>query len=688
MYVDRFIENCPIALHNLNSEAITGKVKDQWKNCGKNYYLFNQESDFHKSRKYYARFEYKYTATTAINRLLIYLGGGGGENGTSGSFSVTSGDQTIYSWVGTFDPEFKDAKVFMLYQGVYPNPSDLVGYLRNVLLYDVTDLWAYLKAKGTVTDSSSSFKTWADANLEWRPYGESYTPTGVFVETMDSVSINKGTVIAQELVETDGMQARTVIKPLSGRVLDPYFDTRMHPYYVYNLNGNGAVTYEYVDAMTQGSPLAPEHKYVLKITTNGEASPNAGGIYPLSCFSKASRVYIRRMVAKIPVGYTLFNNQNAMGDSRVDTWLTSQDGTGKWEEYTLEQHSGATGDFSSFGHMYLDGPDNQHVTWYVAYYDVVDITDNPSLRGYTVLPNVHAIGKGTLFMREMNEVDLFPAGRTVKPEPGMLPSGWTYDTEDYAGDAKYSIVIPAGSPRERFKQKFSIDPSVRYKISMWIKCKTTGNYDVLPAIDMYTKDNVWLSSKDVFYIGTPTTLTADLKAGDIVVKVTDTSTFQSGRYKGLGFRGHWGRVEGYNRLGDVSPEETAVFTVTDSTTLTLIKPYSGTTISKGAMVVNSFVGGTHPYPFNYIISSEYTWKYVEGYFGVDGVLFDGATTASHGPDWGLGLSKATAYIQFEPCVDGNRTNDPIKVCDIRIRPYKQADGNGRLQGDVELKAYS
>lgn len=686
MYVDRFIENCPIALHNLNSEAITGRVKDQWKNCGNNYGNLNQEVNFHKSRKYYARFEYKYTSTTTISRLLIYFGGGGGENGTSGNFSVTSSDPTIYSFVGTFDPEFKDSRAFIIYQGVYPNPSDLVGYLRNVLLYDVTDLWAYLKAKGTVTDSSSSFKTWADANLEWRPYGESYTPTGVFAETLDSVSINKGTVIAQELVETDGMTARTVIVPtVAGNVLDPYFDTYQYPYRVYNNLGNGNVTTERVDAMAQGSPLAPEHKYVLKITTNGEASPGAGGVKPYDCHSKASRIYIRKMVAKIPVGYSLGLSYNPMGSGSTHTHLTNKYGTGKWEEYTVEEHSGATGTFSDFGHMYLDGPDNQHVTWYVAYYDVVDITDNPSLRGYTVLPNVHAIGKGTLFMREMNEVDLFPAGRTVKPEPGMLPSGWTYDTEDYAGEAKYSIVIPVGNRTETLGLTFPTDPSVRYKVSMWIKCKTATDYDILPMIRGLTKDGKSLYSERVFYIGTPTTLTADLNAGDTVVKVADTSTFQSGNYKGLGFRGHWGRVEGYNSLGSIP---TGGFTITDSTTFTLAKPYSGEKINKGAVVVNSLVGSTYLYPFYYIRSSEYTWKYVEGYFGVDGALFDGKTTTSHGVDWGLGLSKATEYIDFALSNLGNKTNDPIKICDIRIHPYNRADGNGRLQGDVELKAYS
>lgn len=686
MYVDRFIENCPIALHNLNSEAVTGRVKDQWKNCGNNYVILNQEVNFHKSRKYYARFEYKYTSITTISRLLIYFGNGGGENGTSGNFSVISSDPTIYSFVGTFDPEFKDSRALIIYQGVYPNPSDLVGYLRNVLLYDVTDLWAYLKAKGTVTDSSSSFKTWADTNLEWKPYGESYTPTGVFAETLDNISINKGTVIAQELVETDGMQARTVIKPRSGRVLDPYFDTDKYPYYAYNNLGNGNVTIERVDAMAQESPLAPEHKYVLKIMTNGEASPAAGGVNPHDCYSKASRIYIRKMVAKIPVGYILGLAYSPMGSGSTHTYLTNKYGTGKWEEYTVEEHSGATGTFQDFGHMYLDGPDNQHVTWYVAYYDVVDITDNPSLRGYTVLPNVHAIGKGTLFMREMNEVDLFPAGRTVKPEPGMLPSGWTYDTEDYAGDAKYSIVIPVGKSGA-FPQKIPVDPSVKYKISMWIKCKAERADDVRPAIRPYAKDNTELNVIQVFHFGNTTSLTADLNAGDTIIKVADTSSFQSGVSLGLGFRGHWGRVDGYNRLGTIYPGITeTVFTITDSTTFTLAKPYSGAKIPKGAIVVNSTNGSFYPYPFGIITSSEYTWKYVEAYFGVDGALFDGQSTSVN---WDYyGLSKATEYVRFQPTINTNHTNDPIKICDIRIRPYKQSEGNGRLQGDVELKAYS
>ena len=683
MYVDRFIENCPIALRNLNSDSVTGKVKDQWKNVGNAYGAFACTVDFCKGREYYCRFDYKYTSAQAITSLLLFYGQGAENYRTFHAFSVSSADATTYSFVGTFNPEFVTDVLFEVYQGSPSNPSDLVGYLRNVLLYDVTDLWAYLKAKGTVTDSASSFKTWADANLEWKPYGESYTPS-VMSSTLDSIAISKGTVIAGELVETDGMTARTIIEPQGSDILDPYFDTDKHPYKISN---SAAVSIERADAMAQGSPLAPEHKYVLKVTDKGRGT---GGFFPYKVYFKASRIYLRKIVAKIPVGYTLRIYGSSMGDGYSRTWLTPQAGTGKWEEYTLEEHSSATGTVSPFEFLYLESADNTSAIWYVAYYDVVDITDQPTLRGYTALPTVHAIGKGTLFMRELDEVDLFPAGRTVKPEPGVLPSGWTYDTEDYAGDAKYSIVIPVG--QDGFlPQKFPVDPSVRYKISMWIKCKTVTSTNILPTIVGYTKDNTSLASEKVFYIGSPTSLTADLNPGDTVVKVSDSSTFKTGAVYGLGFRGHWARVEGYNRLGTILKisNTTYTFTVTDATTLTLAKPYSGATIKKGAIVVNSIAGSQYPYPFDYITSSEYVWQYVEGYFGVDGALNDGKTDTTIGTNWKrLGLSKETAWVEFAPNFYSNHTNDPIKICDIRIRPEKRADGNGRLQGDVEIKAYN
>jgi hypothetical protein len=68
-------------------------------------------------------------------------------------------------------------------------------------------------------------------------------------------------------------------------------------YAVYNNNGNGTVTISW-----DRTVLSPG-VCVLKVVTNGSASPGAGGFYQ-SVGSEANHVYYQVYRAKIPVGYT------------------------------------------------------------------------------------------------------------------------------------------------------------------------------------------------------------------------------------------------------------------------------------------------------------------------------------------------------------------------------------------------
>ena len=68
-----------------------------------------------------------------------------------------------------------------------------------------------------------------------------------------------------------------------------------------------------------------------------------------------------------------------MGVGYRSEWLTGRDGTGKFKEYIYKYTCGATGSFSSAGHVYLKGgtagtPEDP-LTWYVAYSTTFDMTD-------------------------------------------------------------------------------------------------------------------------------------------------------------------------------------------------------------------------------------------------------------------------------------------------------------------------
>lgn len=92
-----------------------------------------------------------------------------------------------------------------------------------------------------------------------------------------------------------------------------------------------------------------------------------------STSSKPNGVFVHTIVAKIPVGYNIERASNIIGTGSTISWDTPKNGTGNWERYTYIIKAGSTGTFSSFGYVYLIGPETD-VTWYVASATVIDIT--------------------------------------------------------------------------------------------------------------------------------------------------------------------------------------------------------------------------------------------------------------------------------------------------------------------------
>ena len=153
---------------------------------------------------------------------------------------------------------------------------------------------------------------------------------------------------------------------------------------VYNNSANVTVTHTRVQD-DDGVPSACKYfgnggrAYYIRIDkAAGTASPYCGGFYLLT-HSAANHIYRHIIWAKIPVGYTIGDHRNSIGDGGYSEWLTDTAGTGDWYRYVYDVHAGSSGDFSTLGHVAIranNGDNNAAVTWYVCATQVTDITNN------------------------------------------------------------------------------------------------------------------------------------------------------------------------------------------------------------------------------------------------------------------------------------------------------------------------
>lgn len=120
-----------------------------------------------------------------------------------------------------------------------------------------------------------------------------------------------------------------------------------------------------------------EAVYEIMVKTIGTASPGLGGVVQ-RIDSRANAVFIRRIIAKIPTGYSIKQAENSMGTGYKIEWLTSRAGTGRFTEYIYRYTCGASGSFSNGGHMYIEGAaatSDKPVTWYIASCETYDMLD-------------------------------------------------------------------------------------------------------------------------------------------------------------------------------------------------------------------------------------------------------------------------------------------------------------------------
>lgn len=154
---------------------------------------------------------------------------------------------------------------------------------------------------------------------------------------------------------------------------DPEFAKGANGISVYNNSSNGVVTHAIVSDASSGNSSGK----ILKITHTGSGSPGFGGFVQYIS-SRANAIFIQIFRAKIPTGRNVATASNSMGDNYKDEWLTPTTGTGRWEWYARRVICGASGTFSTGGHVYIkDGAAptaSSPLVWYLSYCNVIDVT--------------------------------------------------------------------------------------------------------------------------------------------------------------------------------------------------------------------------------------------------------------------------------------------------------------------------
>lgn len=223
---------------------------------------------------------------------------------------------------------------------------------------------------------STTYPGWENGKYIWTrsviSYTDNSTPT---TTTAVCVTGQKGDT------GSTGPQGKPGIDFSQGKMLntDPMFLKSLNSCSIYNNKSNGTVTVRRI-AKSSDNPFS-DATHELQITTSGEASPGLGGIVQ-NINSRANAIFIRRVIAKIPVGYSLSSAENSMGSGYKCEWLTDNTGTGQFKEYVYKYTCGGSGSFSSSGYMYLSGPaatESSPVVWHVAYCTTFDMTSTSDI---------------------------------------------------------------------------------------------------------------------------------------------------------------------------------------------------------------------------------------------------------------------------------------------------------------------
>ena len=254
---------------------------------------------------------------------------------------------------------------------------------------------------GLNSDGSGSL---AGGNIKWDAAGNVTFGASVILNwtnaAQEAADAAKDEAIdeAQKAAEAAEAAAKELASAMAfGKMLyrDPTFVEGGNGISVYNNSGNGTVTI----TRTSSSTVPNDSRKMLTIKNTGTASPYCGGFsFTTQCGYR--KIFITRIIAKIPVGRDITFHTNSMGTGGTQKWLTPTKGTGDWQEYICKVYCG-TSNFSSTHFFAITGAYN--VTWYLAYATVFDVTTSERYTTtidangiYTATLNANQITAGTI----------------------------------------------------------------------------------------------------------------------------------------------------------------------------------------------------------------------------------------------------------------------------------------------------
>ena len=179
---------------------------------------------------------------------------------------------------------------------------------------------------------------------------------------------------------------------------DPYFRTSANSTGLYNNSGGTAGIWERL-AKPSGVP-GPSSYYMRYRYTVGTTSPNRGG-FTFSTTTYRNCEYIARIIAKIPVGYTINYHANSQGNNPIAGWLTPNTGTGSYTEYVFRLKCSDSGTFSTSMFFSFNGA-NAAFTVEVAYATVFDTVANDR----TTYIDSNGVYTGTLIARQITATNV------------------------------------------------------------------------------------------------------------------------------------------------------------------------------------------------------------------------------------------------------------------------------------------
>ena len=162
------------------------------------------------------------------------------------------------------------------------------------------------------------------------------------------------------------------------RYLDEDFNNGTNSVTLYNNAGGTNLVVSRITASDDSIVPPNSSGKVIKVAYNGNGStsPGFGGVYQL-INTEENHTFVQIFQAKLPSGRTFVTAANSMGNNSTDHFLTSPEGTGKWEWYARVCHAGDSGTFSTSGFIYVTGGSDTAFTWYIANMTQYDVTETP-----------------------------------------------------------------------------------------------------------------------------------------------------------------------------------------------------------------------------------------------------------------------------------------------------------------------